>query len=172
MPPADNPLLQHIRTKYDFIQEAKAALEMAPMTIKLSPYILSRINWKDPLNDPIRLQFVPLKSNMIPDHPSLTLDSLDEEGDSPVPGLVHRYPGKVLFLSTSICPVYCSFCTRAYAVGPETNSTSKKPQKPSKERWEIMFQYIENNKSVQDVVVSGGDTYMLAPEHLRYIGER
>lgn len=167
-----NPLLQHIQTREDFIREAKAALEMAPMTIKLSPYILSRINWKDPLDDPIRLQFIPLKSNIIPDHPSLTLDSLGEEEDSPVPGLVHRYPGKALFLSTSICPVYCSFCTRAYAVGPETSSTDKKPQKPSRERWEVMFKYIEENETLHDIVVSGGDTYMLAPDHLRLIGER
>ncbi|KAF1978235.1 kama family protein [Bimuria novae-zelandiae CBS 107.79] len=172
LPLSENPLLQHIHTKQDFIREAKAALEMAPMTIKLTPYILSCINWKDPLNDPIRVQFIPLKSSIVPDHPSLTLDSLGEEGDSPVPGLVHRYPGRALFLATSICPVYCSFCTRAYAVGPETSSTDKKPQKPSGKRWEAMFEHIEKDVSIKDIVVSGGDTYMLLPEQLRLIGER
>lgn len=62
------------------------------------PYILSRINWHDPRHDPIARQFIPLKSRMIPDHPKLTLDSLHEEADSPVKGLVHRYPDKALFL--------------------------------------------------------------------------
>ena len=57
-------------------------------------------------------------------------------------------------------------------MGPETSSTDKKPQKPSKERWENMFKYIENDESINDVVVSGGDTYMLAPDHLKLIGER
>lgn len=66
-----------------------------------SPYILSRINWLDPRNDPIVRQFLPLKSRMIPDHPKLALDSLHEEADSPVKGLVHRYPDKALFLRRS-----------------------------------------------------------------------
>ena len=66
-----------------------------------SPYILSRINWDDPRHDPIARQFIPLKSRMIPDHPKLTLDSLHEEADSPVKGLVHRYPDKALFLRKS-----------------------------------------------------------------------
>lgn len=68
------------------------------MLTQNSPYILSRINWKDPLNDPIFRQFIPTKSNMEPDHPKLTLDSLEETADSPVKGLVHRYPDKALFL--------------------------------------------------------------------------
>ena len=63
-----------------------------------SPYILSRINWKDPRHDPLVRQFLPLRSVMLPDHPKLTLDSLHEEADSPVKGLVHRYPDKALFL--------------------------------------------------------------------------
>jgi lysine 2,3-aminomutase len=58
------------------------------------------IDWKDPLNDPIRKQFIPIASSNITDHPKLHLDSLEETRDSPVPGLVHRYPHKVLFLGT------------------------------------------------------------------------
>jgi L-lysine 2,3-aminomutase len=71
-----------------------------------SPYILSRIDWRDPRHDPIARQFLPLKSVMRPDHPKLTLDSLGEEADSPVKGLVHRYPDKVLFLGE--CVVWSS----------------------------------------------------------------
>lgn len=68
------------------------------MLIPPSPYILSRVNWQDPRHDPIVRQFLPLKSVMMPDHPRLVLDSLHEEADSPVKGLVHRYPDKALFL--------------------------------------------------------------------------
>ena len=66
-----------------------------------SPYILSRINWADPRHDPIFKQFIPTKSSMLPDHPKLTLDSLHETADSPVSGIVHRYPDKALFLRKS-----------------------------------------------------------------------
>ncbi|CAI6338154.1 unnamed protein product [Periconia digitata] len=170
--PSYNLQLQHIQTKHDFIEDANSGLEVAPMAVRLTPHILSRINWAAPLDDPIRRQFLPLKSSIIEDHRLLTLDSLDEEADSPVPGLVHRYPGRALFLATSICPVYCRFCTRSYAVGAPTRTVSKWPQKPSRKRWEKVFQHIEKDHSLRDIIISGGDAYYLSPEDLREIGER
>ncbi|KAF2470645.1 kama family protein [Lindgomyces ingoldianus] len=167
-----NPLLKHIKTRNDFINDATQGLSAAPMSIRLTPHILSVIDWTNPLDDPIRRQFLPIKSAMVPDHPKLTLDSLHEEADSPVPGLVHRYPDKALFLATSICPVYCRFCTRSYAVGANTETISKSPQKPIRKRWEVVFQYIEQTPSLQDIVVSGGDAYYLEPEQINLIGER
>jgi lysine 2,3-aminomutase len=77
-----------------------------------------------------------------------------------------------VFIATSICPVYCRFCTRSYAVGGNTASTTKTPQKPSRKRWETLFEYIENTKSLKDIVVSGGDTYYLPPDEIKTIGER
>lgn len=68
------------------------------LTLRPSPYLLSRINWQDPRNDPIFRQFIPLKSLLLPDHPKLSLDSLGEQQDQAVKGLVHRYPDKALFL--------------------------------------------------------------------------
>ncbi len=68
------------------------------MSTRMTPYILSRINWADPRNDPIFRQFIPVRSRMLPDHPKLMLDSLHESADSPVSGLVHRYTDKALFL--------------------------------------------------------------------------
>ena len=59
------------------------------------------------------------------DHPRLTLDSLHEQQDSPVPGLIHRYADKALFLPLQTCPVYCRFCTRSYAIGPDTAGVDK-----------------------------------------------
>ncbi|KAJ8115919.1 hypothetical protein OPT61_g2540 [Boeremia exigua] len=169
---SNNIRLKNIRTRDQFIDDATAALKLAPMAIRLTPHLLSVIDWKNPLDDPIRRQFLPLASGIIPDHQLLTLDSLNEQEDSPVPGLVHRYPGRALFLATSICPVYCRFCTRSYAVGANTETVSKLPQKPSRKRWEVVFQHIESDPSLHDIVVSGGDAYYLQPEDLREIGER
>lgn len=88
------------------IKDVDAGIQKAPMSIRLTPHILSLIDWHRPLSDPIFRQFIPLGSRIRPDHPQLRLDSLDERADAPVPGLVHRYPDKVLFLcalSPSIC---------------------------------------------------------------------
>ncbi|XPS94804.1 Lysine 2,3-aminomutase [Ascochyta lentis] len=170
--PTNNPLLKKIRTRQQFIEDATAALKLAPMAIRLTPHLLSVIDWNNPLDDPIRRQFLPLASGIVPDHEGLKLDSLNEQSDSPVPGLVHRYPGRALFLATSICPVYCRFCTRSYAVGANTETVSKSPQKPSRKRWEVVFQHIENTPSLHDIVVSGGDAYYLQPDDLKEIGER
>lgn len=77
-----NPQLKEIRSKEAFIEDAIGAINLAPMAIRLTPHILSCVNWEQPLDDPIRRQFLPLKSGFIPDHPDLTLDSLHEEADS------------------------------------------------------------------------------------------
>lgn len=63
------------------------------------------------MTEPIRRQFIPAGSRLEPDHPRLTLDSLDEQGDAVADGLTHRYPNKALLLALDSCPVYCRFCT-------------------------------------------------------------
>ncbi|KAK4543894.1 hypothetical protein LTR36_004668 [Oleoguttula mirabilis] len=156
----------------DFLADVLDGMRLAPMSIRLTPHMLSVVDWTNPIVDPIRRQFIPLKSTLVRDLPRLALDSLYETHDSPVPGLVHRYPEKVLFLATSVCPVYCRFCTRSYAVGGPTESVNKTPTRPGRKRWEAMFEYIEKTPVVQDIVVSGGDSYMLHADHLRLIGER
>src|SRR5687768_13015557 len=107
---------------------------------------------------------------MLPDHPKLGLDSLGEQADSPVSGLTHRYPDKVLFLPLNTCPVYCRFCTRSYAVGPDTE-VEKLSLKVNVARWEQAFAYLRERTEVEDVVVSGGDSYTLKPEQLKLIGD-
>src|SRR6266542_5560229 len=82
----------------DFLEDARRGFEKAPMSVRVSPYLLSLINWEDPYNDPLRRQFIPVASRLLPDHPKLGLDSLHERGDMPVEGLTHRYVDKALFL--------------------------------------------------------------------------
>ncbi len=155
-----------------FIEDVKAGFHAAPMAVRISPYVLSLIDWEHPYEDPLRRQFLPVASQLEPDHPMLTLDSLHEQDDAPVPGLTHRYPDKVLFLVLDTCPVYCRFCTRSYAVGLSTDIVEKVSLKATDERWELALQYIAERPEVEDVVVSGGDCYRLKPDQIRFIGER
>ncbi|KUI67951.1 L-lysine 2,3-aminomutase [Cytospora mali] len=160
------------QNKEDFLVDVIGGISSSTMSIRITPYVLSRINWKDPRNDPVFSQFIPLQSKFIPDHPKLTLDSLHETADSPVPGLVHRYPDKALFLATSVCPTYCNYCTRCYAVGADTLSITKTPFRPGRKRWDQVFAYIEATPQLQDIVISGGDSYYLQPDQIKSIGNR
>jgi lysine 2,3-aminomutase len=108
-----------------FIKDVEAGFHRAPMAVRVSPYLLSLIDWSRPYEDPLRTQFIPLASRLLPDHPKLRLDSLHERADMPVPGLTHRYVDKALFLALDTCPVDCRFCTRSYAVGLDTEEVEK-----------------------------------------------
>ena len=154
-----------------FYKDLREGLGRAPMSIRISPYILSLIDWDDPYADPLRTQFLPLASQQLPDHPELHLDSLNEQRDSPVPGLTHRYPDRALFLTLDTCPVYCRFCTRSYAVGLDTDGVEKVHLGANKSRWGRVFEYLRSRPEIEDVVVSGGDVYNLRAVQIREVGE-
>ena len=109
-----------------FFDDAREGFARAPMAVRVSPYMIASVDWSRPYSDPIRTQFIPVASKLRPDHPRLTLDSLHELEDSPVPGIIHRYIDKALFLPLATCPVYCRFCTRSYAIGPDTEEVDHK----------------------------------------------
>lgn len=155
----------------DFIQDVEAGFARAPMAVRITPYVLGLIDWENPHEDPLRRQFIPLGSQMTPDHPELHLDTLNEQDDSPVLGLTHRYPDRALFLALDICPVYCRYCTRSYAVGFDTNKVEKMKLTQSEARWKEVFEYLDGHPMIEDVVVSGGDAYMLRANRIRLIGE-
>lgn len=155
----------------EFVADVNAGFRRAPMSLRISPYLLSLIDWRDAYADPLRIQFIPVASRLLPDHPKLGLDSLHEQADAPVPGLTHRYPDKALFLPLDTCPVYCRFCTRSYAVGVDTDEVEKVQLKAKPERWQRAFKYIASRPELEDIVVSGGDTYNLRAQQLQEIGE-
>jgi len=154
----------------EFMDDVAEGLRRAPMSIRVSPYLLSLIDWQDPYNDPLRRQFIPVASALLPDHPKLGLDSLGEQADAPTSGLTHRYTDKALFLPLDTCPVYCRFCTRSYAIGLDTEEVEKVALRPSKERWKAAFAYVNSRPELEDIVISGGDAYNLRPEWIREIG--
>lgn len=153
-----------------FLQDAEEGFARAPMAVRVSPYLLSLVDWEEPYDDPLRLQFIPVASRMLPDHPKLELDSLHEQEDAPVAQLTHRYTDKALFLALKFCPVYCRFCTRSYAVGTDTDSVDKLDLHATMGRWGPVFEYIRSRPELEDIVISGGDAYNLRAEQILAIG--
>jgi lysine 2,3-aminomutase len=155
----------------EFREDATRGFDKAPMSVRVSPYLLSLIDWSDPYNDPLRRQFIPVSSRLLPDHPKLGLDSLHERADMPVDGLTHRYVDKALFLALDTCPVYCRFCTRSYAIGLDTEEVEKFHLKAHADRWQRSFEYVKSRPELEDIVISGGDSYQLRADQLQEIGD-
>lgn len=153
----------------ELLKEIEAGLQCVGMSIRLNPYVMSLIDWPNGETDPIRRQFLPLHSELEKDHPCLDVDSLEEREHSPVQNIVHRYPNKVLFLATSVCPVYCQCCTRSYAIGMDTPLV-KKDHVASPQSWTAAIDYIRNRPEIEDVVISGGDLARVKPAHIRELG--
>ena len=127
---------------------------------EITPYFASLIDPDDP-ECPVRQQVVP-HSRELAGFEAMMRDSLGEESHSPVPGLVHRYPDRVLLLVTDFCSTYCRYCTRSRIVGQGELS-------PSRERLEAAFDYIRRSPQVRDVLISGGDPLTLSDEKLEWI---
>lgn len=160
------------RVSDELMADIEAGLKIAPMNIRITPYVFALIDWDNPVEDPLRKQFLPLASQMLPDHPYYLSDSLYEDVDSPVPMLTHRYPDKVLFLPLTTCPVYCSYCTRSRIIGGSTETVEKETYGASLQRAEQAFEYIEKTDTIEDVVISGGDAFNMTANHITAIGER
>ena len=131
--------------------------------VDITPYFISLIDPDDP-NDPIRKQVVPSSAELVP-FTSMMEDSLAEDRHSPVPGLVHRYPDRVLMLVTTQCASYCRYCTRSRIVGDPSATFSRV-------EFEMQLEYLKNTPQVRDVLLSGGDPLVLAPKILEEILSR
>ena len=143
--------------------ERKALSAPGLFRVDITPYFVSLINPDDPA-DPIRKQVVPTDSEMVP-FTSMMEDSLAEDRHSPVPGLVHRYPDRVLMLVTTQCASYCRYCTRSRIVGDPAATFSRA-------EFELQIEYLTRTPQVRDVLLSGGDPLVLAPRILEEILSR
>ena len=126
----------------------------------ITPYYLCLIDFDNPL-DPLRVQSVPAVEELL-NPGELTWDPLNEEGDSPVTGIVHRYPDRCLFLVTSYCPLYCRYCTRKRKWVDEDGTTGQR-------KVEKMIEYVADHPEIRDVIVSGGDPLSLSLNYLEKI---
>ena len=139
-------------------QGSRKALETFRMAI--TPYYLSLIDPNDP-HDPVRRQAVPTGDEAYRS-PEDLLDPLEEDGDSPVPGLTHRYPDRVLFLITDQCAMYCRHCTRRRLAGQKDGARTRA-------QIDACIDYIRKTPAVRDVLLSGGDALLMSDERLEYI---
>ena len=148
--------LAEIEQILELTDEERAGLSATDkFRVDITPYFISLIDPTDP-DDPIRRQVIPLGR----EHEAFTAmmeDSLAEDRHSPVPGLVHRYPDRVLMLVTTQCASYCRYCTRSRIVGDPTQNFNRKDH-------EAQLDYLRRTPQVRDVLISGGDGLTLAPK--------
>jgi lysine 2,3-aminomutase len=146
-----------------FSPEERQRLEQttAKFPFCITPYYLSLIETEDFKNDPVFIQSFPSESELIIEDFEM-LDPLSEDTDSPVPGITHRYPDRVLFLVSNVCAMYCRHCTRKRKVGDIDFI-------PDESRIMEGISYIAENPSIRDVLLSGGDPLMLPDDYLDWI---
>ncbi|MDR2586331.1 MAG: lysine 2,3-aminomutase, partial [Prevotellaceae bacterium] len=144
-------------------EEEGVKKSLTTLRMAITPYYLSLIDADNP-HCPIRKQSVPTGAELYQSSADL-LDPLHEDEDSPVPGLTHRYPDRVLFLITDMCSMYCRHCTRRRFAG-QTDGES------TSERIEKSIEYIAKTPQVRDVLLSGGDALLVSDNRLEYIIQR
>jgi len=129
------------------------------LPLRITPYFASLI-YNSKYSDPLRRNVIPVVEELL-QHNTEQSDPLHEKSFSPVRGIVHRYPDRVLFTVTQICSNYCRYCTRSHSVG--------RLDKLGRQDFEKAFNYIASHKEVRDVLISGGDPLTLSDDTLDYI---
>ena len=141
------------------------AAHRGPLPASITPYYASLLDRNNPKQALRRTMVMSHLESMV--STGEAIDPLNEDADSPIPGLVHRYPDRVLFLTTGFCAVYCRYCTRSRMVGnPGGEYRFSMPQ------WEQAIEYIRQHREIRDVLLSGGDPLTLADEKLYWLLSR
>ena len=140
-------------------EEERAGLLLTgtKLATSVTPHFFNLIHESDP-DDPIRRQIIPRIEESLTD-PTELADPCGEDSHMPVPGLVHRYPDRVLFLVTDRCASYCRYCTRSRVVSGVSDQKLET-------QWEAAFDYLEKTPTVRDVLLSGGDPLLLSDARL------
>lgn len=141
-------------------EEEGARKCLQTLRMAITPYYISLIDLNDP-HDPIRKEAIPTGLEL---HKAAAdqLDPLHEDGDSPVPGLTHRYPDRALLLITDQCSMYCRHCTRRRFAGQNDAALPM-------EQIDKAIEYIAKTPVIRDVVLSGGDALLVSDDKLEYI---
>jgi lysine 2,3-aminomutase len=134
--------------------------------VAVSPHLLSLMDPADP-GDPIARQFLPSleELKLLPEERA---DPIGDAAHSPVPGIVHRHPDRVLFKVVAACPVYCRFCFRREMIGPANG----KDNALSPDAFEAALAYITGHREIWEVILTGGDPFILSPRRIAEITGR
>ena len=148
--------------KAGLVSEDEAAA-LAPVAdhyaIAVTPFLASRIDRSDP-DDPIARMFVPRPEELVRT-PEELADPIGDAAHTPVPGIVHRYPDRVLLKPVAVCPVYCRFCFRREMVGPGIGETLAPAD------LDEALEYVRGQPGVREVILTGGDPFMLSPARVK-----
>jgi lysine 2,3-aminomutase len=155
-------LKRYFQLTREEVEGVKFSLSGKTLPLGISPYFASLI---DPINTkcPIRKQSIPTAKEGIIKGSDM-YDPLNEEADSPVPHLVHRYPDRVLLIATNNCATFCRYCTRRRIVG-QLNEIGLTELEPA-------FNYIMRNRRIRDILISGGDPLTMSTGNLETILQR
>ncbi len=157
--------LEDLKKYVSLTPEEEEGVKKTLQTLRMAitPYYISLIDPNNP-DCPVRKQAVPTGKETY-QSPADLLDPLHEDEDSPVPGLTHRYPDRVLLLITDMCSMYCRHCTRRRFAGQKDGESAI-------DRIDRAIEYIAKTPQVRDVLLSGGDSLMVSDERLEYIISR
>ncbi|MDX2288775.1 MAG: lysine-2,3-aminomutase-like protein [Hyphomicrobiaceae bacterium] len=166
------PVTTTLRSLADLVEagliptQARAELEpvAARYAVGVSPGIAALID-RDVSDDPIARQFLP-SVHELNRHPAERDDPIGDQDKSPVHGIVHRYPDRVLLKAVGVCPVYCRFCFRREMVGPGTGQTLDEAQLAA------AVAYIAGHPQIWEVIVTGGDPLILSPRRIAELATR
>ncbi len=162
----------HMKNRITNAKELQNYIDLTPEEVKgisaclkqfrmaITPYYASLMDSTDP-NCPIRKQAIPSVQELVSYKCDMD-DPLDEEKDSPVPGLTHRYPDRVLLLVTDQCAMYCRHCTRRRMAGQKDRALPRK-------QVEIALEYIRKTPVIRDVIISGGDPFTLPDTEIEFL---
>ena len=136
----------------------------ARYAVAVTPAMAQLIDPADPA-DPIARQFIPDPAELV-EAPGERADPIGDLAHSPVTGIVHRYPDRVLLKAVHVCPVYCRFCFRREMVGPQGLGTLTEPELAA------ALAYLAGHEEIWEVILTGGDPLVLSPRRLRTLAER
>lgn len=143
VPATELPALERVAARY---------------AVAITPALVELIDSSDP-DDPIARQFVP-SANELEKQPGESADPIGDHPHSPVAGIVHRYPDRVLFKLVHVCAVYCRFCFRREMVGPGKENAL------SDSAYRAAIDYIRSHSEIWEVILTGGDPLMLSPRRM------
>lgn len=170
IPPPDNTLRSgHALARAGLCDEPAVVDQVGEKyAVAMTSHLARLIDIDDP-DDPIALQFVPDRREL-ETAPDERRDPIGDDAHSPVPGIVHRYPDRVLLLPSLICPVYCRFCFRREKVGASGSGTDGAVLSP--DQLENALTYIAEHPAVREVILSGGDPLGMSDRRLAHILDR
>lgn len=137
----------------------------AQFAVSVTPHLQAQIDPADP-KDPIARQFLPDAAELVT-HDHERSDPIGDDTHSPVPGIVHRYPDRVLLKLVNVCPVYCRFCFRREMVGPGSIKNGSKGL--SAEQLDAAIDYIAQHPAIWEVILTGGDPLIVSPRRLKEV---